>query len=245
MSESSTTELQVGPGQVIQIKNFVAKEKCSQWLEQVILNPQCWENRFDYINSYGSCWYLDIEAGMLSYYYANAVRTNELLKGLPNFVETLASSAKYLQAPDGKTGLPTRPRHENLGPYWVEAGVVIMNRGTAGVEHADYEGLAPYPEKLFDSETRAYSAVLCLAAADSGGNLRIWKQRVLGNEEPALAAETEEEVFYEPGALVLFDSFCYHQITESVLSDDHRYRAIGALHFLYKEQPYPHWEYWF
>ncbi len=239
------TDYKVGPSQVIQIKNYVDKSACSAWLETVLLNSDKWETRFDYINSYGSCWYLDIEVGMLAYYHANARRTNELLKGLPNFVETLAQSSKYLEAPDGKTGLPARARHENLGPYWVEAGVVIMNRGTAGVEHADYEGLAPHPEKLFDPNTRAYSAVLCLAAAESGGNLRIWKKRVLADVEPEFCEQDVEEIMYEAGALVLFDSFCYHQITESVLTDDHRYRAIGALHFLYKEEPYPHWEYWF
>lgn len=182
---------------------------------------------------------------MLAYYHANAKRTNELLRALPDFVETLSSSARFLVAPDGKTGLEAKPRHENLGPYWVEAGVVVMNRGTAGVEHADYEGLSPYPEKLFDASTRAYSAVLCLASAESGGNLRIWKQRVLANEEPALEEGASEDIIYEPGALVLFDSFCYHQITESVLNEEHRYRAIGALHFLYKDAPSPHWEYWF
>lgn len=238
-------QISVDCSQVIQLDNWVSKEQCSGWLETVILNSDKWETRFDYINAYGNCWYLDIEAGLLHYYHANAKCTNDLLAGLPGFVDALKSSAKFLVAPDGATGLPARARHENLGPYWVEAGVVLMNQGTAGVEHADYEGLAPYPQMLFDPKTRAYSAVLCLAEAESGGNLRIWKEHVLADQEPEFRDSSCEEVTYKAGALVLFDSFCYHQITGSVLSDDHRYRAIGALHFLYRETPYPHWEYWF
>lgn len=237
--------LSVGPSQVTLIESYVSTELCRDWLRQVLENSQEFETRFEYIHSYGSAWYLDIEHGLLHYYHANAAHTNKLLHALPNLIPSLTACAKYLKSPAGETGLPVRARAENLGPYWVDAGVILMMKGHEGVVHADYEGLAPYPEKLFDSHTRAYSAVLSLATGASGGNLKIWKQKHLANEEPNLEEATAEEIAYKVGSLSIFDSFCYHKILASTLDDEHRFRAVAALHFLYLEQPYPHWEYWF
>lgn len=157
--------LKVGPSQVLLIDNYVSAELCRDWLRQVLENSQEFETRFEYIHSYGNAWYLDIEHGLLHYYHANAAHTNDLLHALPNLISTLTASAKYLESQSGETGLPVRSRSENLGPYWVDAGVIMMMKGLEGVVHADFEGLAPYPAKLFDSKTRAYSAVLSLATA--------------------------------------------------------------------------------
>lgn len=242
----TTTEAwKVGPNQVICIDNFVDESTCSQWLGQVLANQEAMETRFEFIHSYGSSWYLDIEHGLLAYYHANAQATNQLLHALPGLVATLAGVSKYLEAPDGSTGLPSRPRSENLGPYWADAGVVLMMKGTEGVIHADYEGMAPYPSMLFDPQTRAYSAVISLATAASGGNLMIWKDRKLASQEMELDDSLAEEVTYSVGSMSIFDSFCYHRIMASKLDDSHRFRAIAAVHFLYLDKPYPHFEYWF
>lgn len=235
----------VGPSQVLVIDDYVSQTQCQSWLRQVIENAGNLETRFEFINSYGSSWYLDIEHGLLHYYHANSVHTNKLLHALPGLVESLASSARYLEGPDGTCGHPVRARSENLGPYWVDAGVVLMMAGHEGVIHADYEGLAPYPAKLFDPATRAYSAVLSLATPASGGNLKIWKSHKLADEEPDLDESSASEVVYKVGSLSLFDSFCYHRILASKLDDEHRFRAIAAVHFLFLSEPVPHWEYWF
>jgi hypothetical protein len=237
--------IKVGPNQVVCLDNYVDEATCSAWLSQVLANQDEMETRFEFIHSYGSSWYLDIEHGLLAYYHANAEHTNELLHALPNLVETLADSAKFLEAPDGSTGLPSRPRSQNLGPYWANAGVVLMMKGTEGVIHADYEGIAPYPPMLFDPQTRAYSAVISLATAASGGNLMIWKSRKLASEEFEMDDSCAQEVAYSVGSLSIFDSFCYHRIMASKLDDNHRFRAIAAVHFLYLDKPYPHFEYWF
>lgn len=120
-----------------------------------------------------------------------------------------------------------------------------MMKGTEGVIHADYEGIAPYPPMLFDPQTRAYSAVISLATAASGGNLMIWKDRKLASQEMELDDSLAEEVTYSVGSMSIFDSFCYHRIMASKLDDSHRFRAIAAVHFLYLDKPYPHFEYWF
>lgn len=235
----------VGPNQVMRIERFAPLALCQTWLDQVLANREVWETRFDYIHSYGSAWYLDIETGLLAYYHANAESTNALLEELTDLVPRLAASSQYLVAPGGQTNLPARPRAENLGPYWANAGVVMMSSGHEGVVHPDYEGLSPYPPMLFDLNTRAYSVVLPLAAPSSGGDLKIWPQRYLASEHPNLENVRSQIVEYTVGDLVLFDSFCYHQIQASRLDDEHPFRAIAAMHFLYLEKPYPHWEHWF
>jgi hypothetical protein len=237
--------MNVGPGQAITIAKYVAPETCAAWLAQLEGDRPAWLTYFDFIHSYGRAWYLDIEAGQLNQYYEGAMRTNSALAKVQGLLESLRGAARYLIAPDGSSGLPCRARHENLGPYWSEAGVVRMTDGRAGQVHADYEGLAPYPAALFNQNTRAYSAVLSLFKAELGGNLKIWCKRRLGNEAPDLEDFTVQILDYAPGNLALFDSFCYHQILASQLTEAQSYRAVAAVHFLYVEAPYPHWEYWF
>ena len=235
----------VGANEIIKVEGIADIDRCHDWLRTVFSNTQSWETRFGYIHTYGNAWYLDIEAGLLHYYHANSSRTNALLKELPELVPTLLRASEYMVGPSGETGLPCRFRALNLGPYWADAGVVMMVKGVEGEVHADYEGLAPYPAQLFDSGTRAYSAVLTLAVAASGGDLRIWKRRHLANEEPNLTDDVVETVKYSVGSMVIFDSFCYHQISQSKLNDQHPWRAVAAVHFLFKSEPFPHWEHWF
>jgi len=170
--------MKIGPGETLNIANFVSVEQCQSWLSQVFADRQQWHTYFDFINTYGHAWYLDIEAGNLNLYHAQAVHTNQLLGHLDGLVQKLASASAFLIAPDGSTGLPSRARHENLGPYWAEAGVVIMTEGRSGQIHADYEGLAPYPALLFHQQTRAYSAVVSLEKPDKGGHLKVWAKRL-------------------------------------------------------------------
>lgn len=227
------------------IANFVSIEQCQSWLSPVFKTKLEWHNYFDFINSFGRAWYLDIEAGNLNLYYGQAMHTNRLLHTLDGLVETLVGASRYLLAPDGSSDLPCRARHQNLGPYWAEAGVVVMTEGRSGQVHADYEGLAPYPASLFDEKTRAYSAIISLAKPDQGGHLKVWAKRRLGNEEMELEDYTVEILDYAIGSLALFDSFCYHQILPSQMTEEKPYRAIAAVHFLYRDEPHPHWEYWF
>ena len=238
-------DVRVGPGQVRTISNYVEASKCRAWIERAWADQPRWKKRFDYIHSYGSAWYLELEYGMLHAYHADAPATNGLLHGLDGLVPALASTARFLEAPDGSTGHPVRARRENLGPYWVDAGVVLMTKGSAGYIHADFEGLSPYPPMLFEASTRAYSAVLMLARPASGGHLTVWQRRFLGNERQNLEGISTTVAEYDVGSVALFDSFCYHQIQAAELSETHPHRAVAAMHFLYLEKPFPHWEYWY
>ena len=244
-SDSPRDAIRVGPAQVRTISNFVDASRCRAWVDRAWADQTQWKKRFDYIHSYGRAWYLELEYGMLHVYHAEAAATNALLAGLDGLVPALAACARHLEAPDGSVGLPSRPRWKNLGPYWGEAGVIAMTRGTAGYVHADYEGLSPYPARIFDPATRAYSAVLMLARPASGGHLKVWTRRFLGNERQALEDCPSEVAEYDTGTLALFDSFCYHQIQAAELDESSPFRAVAAMHFLYVDQPHPHWEYWY
>ncbi|MBK7840945.1 MAG: hypothetical protein IPJ49_25355 [Candidatus Obscuribacter sp.] len=79
----------VGVAQVVTLHDYVPVQKCNDWLSQVLANSSELETRFEFINSYGSSWYLDIEHGVLHYYHANAAHTNELLYALPDLIPTL------------------------------------------------------------------------------------------------------------------------------------------------------------
>ena len=235
----------VGPAQVRTVPGFVEASRCQRWIEQAWADRDAWKKRFEYIHSYGRAWYLELEYGMLHVYHSDAAATNARLQRLEGLIPALASAARYMEAPDGRAGLPARARTETLGPYWADAGVIAMTKGTAGVVHADYEGLSPYPATMFDERTRAYSAVLMLCKPQSGGDLKVWTRRWLANERAELEGVPHEIAAYAVGSLVLFDSFCYHQILESVLSTETPYRAVAAMHFVYRDDPHPHFEYWY
>ncbi len=234
----------IGKGAFAQLPNYVTAEQCQQWCDLARRNEDNWETHFEYLHSYGSAWYLEIEGGRLHYYHANAPRTNQMLQELPDLVPTLASVGTVLAGPDGKTGYPVRPRRVAKGPYWSDAGVVMSTRGTLGEAHADYEGLAPHPEKLFDPSTIAFSAIISLAVPAAGGHLTLWPKRVLANE--CFEEDSESlELRYEVGTLTVFDSFCFHRIQGATMDDSRPYRMIAGMHFLFIDGPEPHWEHWF
>jgi hypothetical protein len=239
------TKTSVGAGQVLRIPNFVSSMTCRAWLDTVLENEDKLIERFPALFSYGHAWYLEIESGLLHLYHAGADYTNQLIAELPELMPTLLATAQYLRGPNDELNLPTRSRSENLGPYWVNAGIVLNYKSSLGEVHADYEGLAPYPDKLFDSRTRAYSVVLCLSKAKGGGGLKVWKQRRLADQKLVRRQAPAEIIEYDIGTVAVFDSFCYHQIQESEFDDEHPFRAVAVVHFLYKNDPYPHWEYWF
>ncbi len=147
--------------------------------------------------------------------------------------------------------LTTPARHENLGPYWCESGLHIYSdqcgiNTKIGVVHQDLEGLIPYPNMMFDEETFAFSAVLSVAIPEQLGGLNVWNRRFLAtNIFPDLFEDDKVELDYEVGTITIIDSFLPHQIQNIVCSVKNPFRITGVMHFLYRPQPYPHWEYWF
>jgi hypothetical protein len=247
------TAPQLNAGGWIQVRDYVPPDLCAEWTSAILGNRAGWTKRLGGY-SYGRGWYLDIECGLLHQYHANAARANELVSStLHGFFDRLSAFAAHLVAPDGSVGLPARPRRENLGPFWCDAGVHILggDSGTeyaGGAPHADYEGLAPYVPALFDQATRAYSAILAVATPESGMGLDVWThRRYMANTRPGPEVRTLMPVAleYEVGTMTALDSFLYHRIQPGRYSADRPCRIVGVIHFFYRAQPFPHWEHWF
>lgn len=244
---SGTTNL-CGVGDYLQIPNYTDSASCNLWTKHIIGNRDKWKSKLD-AYTYGNAWYLEIETGCLHSYHAEAEASNKLVSALPAYLPTMIDTCQFL-APKDNNGkaYPIRARTVNLGPYWSWSGLHIFEANeevNGGAFHCDYEGLAPYPQKLFEEETRAYSAVLSVAAPESGGGLRVWPRRFLANEEiPYMPDEEAVDLDYQPGTLTILDSFMGHQIMESEFKPD-QLRITGVIHWLLLDDPYPHWEYWF
>ena len=84
-----------------------------------------------------------------------------------------------------------------------------------------------------------------LSKPTTGGDLKVWTKRFLGNVWAKVDDLPTQIATYDTGTLAVFDSFCYHQILESTLTEESPYRAVAAMHFVYLEQPTPHFEYWY
>lgn len=165
----------------------------------------------------------------------------------------MCSAASLLEVPEtasapAQDSLPAIARHERRGPYWCHSGIHIAGRNRGGSQHADFEGLAPYPEMMFDPATRAYSVMLSIQRPRFGGGLQVWPGRLSGSHDDA---EWERHLQQQPraldypvGTLTIIDSFLVHRIQPS-FTWGHHYRMVGVMHFLYREEPEPHWEYWF
>jgi len=241
----------IGKGECLQIPGFASPSQCRDWAK-IILNNRCeWIERFEGAWSYGNAWYFDIEAGEAHRYFANAQNSNRLISKLPGYLDLMRESIQYILGPDGRLCLKSRARHENLGPYWCESGLHILQTdfdvcAEVGCVHQDIEGLIPYPHLMFAESTSAYSAILSVMVPEGRGGLNVWKTRfTASNEFPDLNDDDKVEFDYQIGTMTIIDSFMPHQIQDMVCSMNNPFRISGVMHFLYRTDPYPHWEYWF
>ncbi len=229
-------------GSYLQVDDFVKPAVCEAWKKRLLADRKHWAAGFNGW-TYGLAWYVWIEKGDLHLYHHRADFFNRRVERLPRYLETMRSASQFLKGPHGEADLPTRSRAQNLGPYWSVSGFHINRNAGDGEIHADYEGLSPYPETLFDRTTRAYSAVLSLSVPDRGGGLFLWEKRRRADEKMTIAKKDKRHLTYQAGRLTIFDSFLYHQVEGC--SSKRNARITAVMHFLYRETPYPHWEYWF
>ncbi|MDQ2994371.1 MAG: hypothetical protein M3R00_05435 [Pseudomonadota bacterium] len=238
-------------GKFIQLRDFAKRSQCQHWMQIILNHDNEWIERDPGAWSFGNAWYFDIEAGLAHQYFANAESSNRLIRKLPGYLDTMRDCVRHILNPNGEICLDTRARHENLGPYWCESGLHIyegdydMSTEVGGV-HQDLEGLIPYPHLMFADDTVAYSAVLSIAVPEKGGGLNVWKTRfIASNAFPDLSEDDKVELDYQVGTMTIIDSFMPHQIQDIVCSEKNPLRITGVMHFLYRQDPYPHWEYWF
>ncbi|MHC4261825.1 MAG: hypothetical protein ACYSWX_04835 [Planctomycetota bacterium] len=251
---SASRDQRCGPGDAIQVLDFATKDECALWAKQILDRRDQWTQSFGrYDWTFGNAFYVLLEQGEIHRYHAQANEKNRLIASLSGYLDRMLAATAFLEHPgqrqgDPPTPLPASSRHESLGPYWCHSGVHVAGRNPKGSEHADFEGLAAHPEVLFDEGTRAYSAMLSIQKPRFGGGLHVWPGRLAGGHDQddwTRHLMREPQAFdYPTGALTVIDSFLVHQIQRTITWGD-QLRMVGVMHFLYREDPEPHWEYWF
>lgn len=231
------------------IHQAVTPEQCTGWMNRMLARRDAWVERLGF-HTFGRAWYTEIATGHLPTYHAQAWQANTLVATLPGYTAAMIAAAKALTVPGSPADFSVRARRENLGEYWCDSGLHILGERSqgGGVAHIDLEGLAPYPPVMFDRGAAAFSAVLCVAAPARGGDLLIWpEKRYFADTAENLPVRKADAVRLScrAGDLLIFDSFLPHMIDAYEVDDEAPWRVTGVIHFLLREEPYPHWEYWF
>ena len=228
---------------VVQVPNFVAPHDLKAWTNRIVRSRHSWRSCFggEY-STFGVAWYVEIEQGCPAQYHAAAQEWNSRLRTFENLRKTISRIAALLPK-----RAPAVPRRTILGPYWADYGFTVYHRhGDSGSPHTDLEGLIPYPAAMFDPGTEAYSAVVAITCPASGGGLWVdVRGRRIGSYEAPPTRRGWKLYSYKPGTLTIFDSFLPHAIQASRMSQSSAYRIVLAVHFLYRDEPFPHYQYWF
>lgn len=157
-------------------------------------------------HSLGRAWYTHLEQERANEYFAKAAEANALVErhcpGLQAFMRELAQG-------HGGARVVQREGWCGAGVHVFPANGACSKRG--GDIHFDVEGLTPSQAK---ERVPAWTYVLMLQPAESGGGLRVWDVTYRGTEayededleRPSRIAE------YETGDLVAMDSYRLHQI---------------------------------
>jgi hypothetical protein len=249
-------ELSLRPGRALVIPEFLNPATAAHWSHESIAHRNLWRFTIDHY-VLGMAYYAEMESGDVARYHEQAAEADALVdKVLPDFREVMAQGSRFLWNPTDQH-IPVYPRAVGGKSLWVHGGLTLNDTEGAldGVEseelfgkgHIDSEGLAPYPQMMLAPETLMYSACLSIATPAKGGGLYIWEGvRHIGFDREIQPPEQGLTYCrYEPGTLVLFDSFLWHRIESMGTSAEQPHRIVGVMHFLYLNHPYPHWEYWY
>jgi len=249
-------ELSLRPGRAVVIPEFISPATAMRWHRDSTARMDVWRFSIDHY-VLGMAYYAEMESGDVARYHQQAAEADATVdQVLPEFRGVMAGACRYLWNPTGRQ-VPARPRAVGGKALWVHGGLTLNDTEGSldGVEseeqfgkgHIDSEGLAPYPHLMLSPDTLIYSACLSIATPAAGGGLYVWEGvRHIGYDRDIRPPESALTYCrYEPGTLVLFDSFLWHRIESVSTSAERRHRLVGVMHFLYLVHPYPHWEYWY
>lgn len=249
-------ELSLRPGHVLVIPEFVSPATAATWYRDSMSRMELWRFTIDHY-VLGMAYYAEMENGDVARYHQQAAESNVIVDSvLPNFRSVMAEGCRFIWNPTNRH-IPAHPRAVGGANLWVHGGLTLNDTegNLDGIEseeqfgkgHIDSEGLAPYPHLMLSPDTLMYSACLSIATPAIGGGLYVWEGvRHIGYDRDIRPAESALTYCrYEPGTLVLFDSFLWHRIESVGTSPDQQHRVVGVMHFLYLSHPYPHWEYWY
>ncbi len=191
----------------VRVPGAVSPERASAWARGVASARPSWVSDFGGEQfSLGRAWYTHLEQDRADAYFrdtaASDARVEGACPGLQALMRDLASRA---------LGVDVVQRAGWCGPgvHVFPAGAHVASKG--GDVHFDTEGLSPAHA---EARAPAFTFVLMLQPASSGGGLRVWDVRYRG-------AETYEDedlerdaitARYAVGDLVVIDSYRLHQI---------------------------------
>jgi len=154
----------------------------------------------------GRAYYTHLEEDREDEYFDRAEASDALVRrAAPGLQEQmLALAAALLDGP-----VVQRPGWCGPGVHVFPAQGEVARRG--GEVHFDTEGLT-YPQ--IDRRAPAVSIVLMLQRPDVGGGLRLWDRFYEGEDFPEKPEPDVPvtQIQYEPGEMVVFDSYRLHQI---------------------------------
>ncbi len=239
-------------GGALTIDGHVDELICENWSKNILSRKKVWTDSFGRNSfTFGNAWYVLLEKGLLHKYHAESQLKNQLIEELHGYLDAMLAAKDYLAPPEDfrDIDVPLISRSEKLGPFWCWSGVHLSKSNRGGSAHADFEGLSPYPERIFSPDTRAFSALLSIQKPAWGGGLKVWEGRMQGDHtdemwEQHLCSANTKIYNYPTGTLTIIDSFLVHQILPA-FTWGNRFRMVGVMHFLFHETPHPHWEYWF
>jgi 2OG-Fe(II) oxygenase superfamily len=154
----------------------------------------------------GRAYYTHLEEDREDEYFAAAQASDALVRrAAPGLQETMLELAAIVLG---------GPLHQR--PGWCGPGVhIFTNAGEVarrgGEVHFDTEGLT---DAQVERRVPAVSIVLMLQPPTYGGGLRLWDRSYEGDDFPYKPGPDVpvSQIAYEPGELVVFDSYRMHQI---------------------------------
>ena len=189
----------------LHIRAAIDPGRAAAWARRALEARADYTYAFGTQASLGNAWYTHLEEGLARRYFEDAPASDaRVRRHLPGFQWTLRELSGEL------LGVKTTPRRGYSGP-----GVHVFDPGgecarVGGEIHSDTEGL-PAPHAR--AGLPAYTLVVALSRASSGGGLRLWDAPYDGQDDPSLADLAEPaRIDYAPGDAVVFESYRLHQI---------------------------------
>jgi hypothetical protein len=207
---------------------------CERYAAQVLNARQDWTKNFAGVQfTLGRAWYTHLEEDREDEYFANAEASDATVRrATPGLQERmLAAVSAVLEAP-----VTQRPGWCGPGVHIFPARSVVARKG--GEVHFDTEGLT---EPQLARRAAALSFILMLQPPEVGGGLRVWDRLYDGEDFPDKPEPDVPvtQIAYEPGELVVIDSYRLHQILPFAGSRD---RISATMHAALEGND---WEAWF
>jgi len=242
---------------------FLSPSICAKWEERIFDNLDTFGQ--DMAPRYGqmAAYYGMIEAGLNESYYRFAHKHNQfLLSNFPEIKTVISHMGNCILEKSGlpSDSIPVVPRDKK---YFLLAGFKIQLQDFNLYNiHTDTEGLLQYPGSIFNLNTRAYSCIISIKRTAQyekkhGGDLHIWQERYTADKMDDFYKKdgiqprsrvNRHRISYEPGNLLIFDSFMPHGVLPFKVDKKEDRRITFLVHFNYRKHternPFPHLEYW-